>query len=103
MRTSKYIGMQDGDWTCTHVGIATVTPTFKPGTKVRHKSAGHRQYYYIFERPTHDNRAEKMVRLSASQALFVLKGLKTVEEYADKKKAARSRAFKNKVSYSFCD
>ena len=44
-----------------------------------------------------------MVRLSASQALLVLKGLKTVEEYADKKKAARSRFFKNKVSYSFCD
>lgn len=103
MRTSKYIGLQNGDWICTHVGIATVTPTFKPGTKVRYKSAGHRQYYYIFERPTHDNRAEKMVRLSASQVLLVLKGLKTVEEYADKKKAARSRVFKNKVSYSFCD
>ena len=103
MKKTKYLGMTNGDWTCTHVGIATVTPTFKPGTRVRYKSAGHRQYYYIFERLTHDFKAEKMVRLSAAQALLVQRGLKTVEEYADKKKASKTRVFKNKVSYSFCD
>lgn len=103
MRKSKYVGMQNGEWICTHMGIATVTPTFKPGTRVRYKSAGHRQYYYIFERLTHDLKAEKMVRLSAAQALLVQRGLKTVEEYADKKKASKTRVFKNKVSYSFCD
>ena len=103
MRKSKYLGMKNGEWLCTHMGIATVTPTFKPSTRIRYKSAGHRQYYYIFERTTHDLKAEKMVRLSASQVLLVYKGLKTVEEYADKKKASKPKAFKNKVSYSFCD
>jgi hypothetical protein len=103
MRKSKYLGMKNGEWLCTHMGIATVTPTFKPRTRIRYKSAGHRQYYYIFERLTHDLKAEKMVRLSAAQVLLVYKGLKTVEEYADKKKASKAKAFKNKVSYSFCD
>ena len=103
MRTSKYLGIKNGTWTCTHVGIATVTPTFKPGTRLRHKSAGHRQYYYIFERLTHDNKAQKMIRLNAQQAMYVLRGLKTVEEYANKKKALKTQVFKDKVSYSFCD
>ena len=103
MKKSKYLGMTNGDWTCTHVGIATVTPTFKPGTRVRHKSAGHRQYYYIFERLTHDLKAEKQVRLSAAQILRVKNGYQTVEENADKKKATRTKTFTNKVSYTFCD
>ena len=103
MKKSKYLGMTNGNWTCTHVGIATVTPTFKPGTRVRYTSAGHRQYYYIFERLTHDLKAEKMIRLSAAQVLLVQRGVKTVEEYANKKKASKTRVFKDKVSYSFCD
>jgi hypothetical protein len=45
----------------------------------------------------------KMIRLNAQQALYVLKGAKTVEDYAEKKKVARSQVFKDKVSYSFCD
>lgn len=107
MKASKYLGLVSGDWTCTHVGVDRVQPAFKQkrvdGKRVRAKYPGHMSYYYIFERLTHDGKAMKMIRLSAAQANYVLKGKKTVEEYADKKKAARSRVFKDKVSYSFCD
>lgn len=103
MRFSKYLNFKSGPWTCIHVGVATVTPAFKAGTKIRNKSAGHRQYYYIFERPTSDGKAMKMVRLNAQQANLVLNGYRTVEGYAKKKKRERSTAFKQKVSYSFCD
>ena len=103
MKKSKYLGMTNGNWTCTHVGIAKVTPTFKPGTKVRYTSAGHRQYYYIFERLTSDEKAMKMVRLGFWQAKKVLDGERTVEEYAAKKERQRSQEFTKKVSYSFCD
>jgi hypothetical protein len=44
-----------------------------------------------------------MIRLSAAQALLVLKGKKTVEDYAKKKEKLRSREFIQKVSYSFVD
>jgi hypothetical protein len=43
----------------------------------------------------------KMIRLNACQALKVLKGLKTVEEYAISKKGLKQPAFKDKLSYSF--
>jgi hypothetical protein len=70
---------------------------------VRSKYPGHQTYYYIFERLTSDGKAMKMIRLSAAQANLVLKGKKTVEDYALKKEVLRSQEFINKVSYSFCD
>lgn len=103
MRTSKYLGIQSGDWVCTHVGIASRTPAFKRGTRIPHVSAGHLQYYYIFERETHDKKAMKMIRLNASEARKVLVGQLTVESVADKKKRLQSKQFKQKVSYSFHD
>ena len=60
-------------------------------------------YYYIFESLTHDGKAMKMIRLSAAQANYVLKGIKTVEDYAIQKEQLRSQEFIKKVSYSFCD
>lgn len=107
MRKSKYVGMKSGEWVCVHAGIASVQSVFKKyerdalGRKVRSKSPGSKQYYYIFVRLTHDGICEKMVRLNAAQALAVRKGLITVEEIADKKKSKNSLAFKEKVSYSF--
>ena len=109
MRTSKYLGLKSGLWTCTHVGVASVQPAFKKyerdalGRRVRSKSPGSKQYYYIFERLTSDNKAMKMIRLNAQQAMYVLRGIKTVEDYAEKKQSVRSQVFKDKVSYSFCD
>lgn len=105
MRTSKYYGMTIGNWICTYVGVAKVQPAYKTvnDKRVRCTSAGHRQYYYIFERLTSDHKALKMIRLSAAQALLVLKGKKTVEDYAKKKEKLRSREFIQKVSYSFVD
>jgi hypothetical protein len=107
MKKSKYLGTHSGTWECTHVGIADVQPAYcrrkvaADGKKVRTKSHGSMQYYYIYERPTSDNLAMKMVRLNASQANKVLNGKATVEYYADKKKAKREQAFKDKVSYSY--
>lgn len=108
MKKSKYLGIRSGDWTCTYVGIATVQPAFKLrrdpyGNRVRNKYPGHQTYYYIFERLTSDHKAFKMIRLNAAQACQVLKGIKTVEDFAKKKELERSAVFSQKVSYSFID
>lgn len=108
MKKTKYLGMTNGDWTCTHVGVDRVQPAYtqkrgEDGKKVRSKRAGHRTYYYIFERLTSDEKAMKMVRLGFWQAKKVLDGERTVEEYAAKKERQRSQEFTKKVSYSFCD
>jgi hypothetical protein len=106
MRKSKYIGLKIGDWICTHVGVDRVQPAYKLkrdalGKRVRNKYPGHMSYYYIFERLTSDEKAMKMVRLSASQAKQVLEKVRTVEYFAQKKQSERSRKFTEKVSYSF--
>ena len=107
-RTFKYLGMRNGDWECTHVGVARVQSVYKRATnengrKERSPYAGHQDYYYIFERLTSDEKALKMIRLTAHQAKQVLEGRSTVEEYAIKKAARKSRKFVSKVSYSFHD
>ena len=106
MKKSKYLNLESGNWKCTHVGVARVQPAFKQkkvdGKRVRTKSPGHQSYYYIFERLTSDAKAMKMIRLSASQANKVYKGLATVEDFAKKKAAEKSQVFTHKVSYSFC-
>lgn len=108
MRKSKYLGMQSGDWECTHVGVARVQPVFKEkraadGSRVRSKRPGHCTYYYIFERLTSDKKAMKMIRLNAAQVRQVLCNWFTVEDFAKKKDAKRSQVFNQKVSYCFCD
>lgn len=108
MRKSKYLGLVSGEWECTHVGVDCVQPAFLKkrdnyGNRVRSKYPGHQVYYYIFERPTSDGKAMKMIRLNATQARRVWTGKSTVEEIALMKEQLRTQAFKNKVSYSFCD
>lgn len=108
MKKTKYLGMTDGEWTCTHVGVDKVQPAYKQhrdasGKRVRNKSAGHQSYYYIFERLTSDKKAMKMIRLGYWQIQKVRKGTHTVEDFAQKKELERSQAFTQKVSYSFCD
>ncbi len=108
MKKSKYLGMKNGDWTCTHVGVDRVQPAFTKkrgvdGKKIRSKSAGHQTYYYIFERITSDKKAMKMIRLGYWQAKQVFSGARTVEDFAAKKERKRSNEFTEKVSYSFCD
>lgn len=103
MRISKYLNLRSGNWICVAVNIAGVTPSFKPGTKIRYASAGHRRYEYTFQRPTSDGKAFKVITLTAAQARLVLNGQKTVEEYAKQKKLERPTVVKKKVSYNFCD
>ncbi len=107
MKNSKYFGLQSGDWTCTHVGVADVQPKYcrrrVDGKRVLSKSPGSMQYYYIFERLTSDKKAKKMIRLNATQVRQVLRRRYTVEYYALRKEQQRSQKFKDKVSYSFCD
>lgn len=108
MKKSKYLGMTNGDWTCTFVGVERVQPAFKEkrdtfGRRVRNKYPGHQTYYYIFERLTSDAKAMKMIRLNARQVRQVLDQKHTVEDFAQKKELERSQSFKQKVSYSFCD
>ena len=106
MRNPKYVGMQSGNWICTYYGINYLQPAFRKkldinGNRVRNKSAGHRQYYYIFERKTSDGIANKFVRLTAYEILKVARGLCTVEDIAIKKKNSTSCV--DGVGYRFCD
>lgn len=108
MRTSKYLGMQYGDYTCTHVGVDRVQPVYKQkrdanGKRARSKRPGHRLYYYILERITSDKIANKIIRLNAAQMLKVSKGICTVEDFANKFKQKRSDKHTGRVFYSFCD
>ena len=99
-KTSKYLFKTFGNWTCTHVGIARVQGKKTKNRKVS-KQPGRQTYYYIFERPTSDGKAEKLVRLTAAQAAKVYRGELTVEEVADTRQEKGVSAFKNKVSYHF--
>lgn len=108
MRKSGYVGMRNGDWVCTHCGIDYLQPAFRKkrdmnGKRVRSVSAGHQQYYYIFERLTSDGIAFKQTRLNAYQALRVKHGELTVEEIANKKRSLNSEKFIDQISYCFCD
>ena len=102
---SKYLNFKSGEYLCTHVGIASVTGAYNQnkvnGKRVRSTSAGHRHYYYIFEKLTSDKLAKKMIRLSASQMLLVAKGFKTVDDYVKLKSKTLVPNFVNKISYSF--
>ena len=105
---SKYLNKTFGDWKCTHVGVANIQPAYtknydENGRKIRSKRAGHRSYYYIFERLTSDEKAMKMIRLGYWSAKKVLRGERTVEYFAEKKSRQHSQEFTKKVSYSFCD
>lgn len=108
MKKTKYLGMRNGNWECTYVGVDRVQPAFthkrgEDGKKIRSKNAGHQSYYYIFERITSDEKAMKMIRLGYWQVSKVYSGKRTVEDYAVKKERKRSQEFTKKVSYSFCD
>lgn len=112
MKKSKYLGMVNGDWKCTHVGVARVQPVFKQqknmkhdedGNRAKNKYPGHQNYYYVFERLTSDKKAMKMIQLNGTQVNLVLKGKCSVEEIAIKKERKRSKEYLKKVSYSFCD
>ena len=78
MIRSEFYGLESGTWKCTHVGVASITGAFKKkkvnGKAVRNKTAGHRNYYYIFERLTSDAKAMKMIRLNAKQVRQVRDG-----------------------------
>lgn len=108
MKKTKYLGLRDGDWKCTHVGIAKIQPAFtqkkdEAGRKIRSKRAGHRCYYYTFERLTSDAKAIKAIRLGYWQAKQVFKGERSVEYFAKKKEAKRSLVITDRVNYCFCD
>ena len=91
---SKYLFKTFGEWVCTYVDIAYVS-----GKNL--KSFGTRNYYYIFERITRDDKAFKMIRLNSNQAAKVFHGKKTVEEYLIAKKKYKNNRFKEYISYNF--
>lgn len=101
-RTSKYLHKTfDNNWTCTHVGVARVQPKKKLNHKGASKRPGHQTYYYIFERPTSDHKALKMVRLSAQEAAKVYTGKLLVEDVANLRAMIKPSDFTKKVSYHF--
>ena len=108
MVKSKYVGLTSGDWTCIHCGISHLQPAYRKkrdinGKRVRSVSAGHQQYYYIFERPTSDGIALKQIRASAYEALKIKRGLLTAEALADKKRQLGFEKYVDRTNYCFCD
>jgi hypothetical protein len=102
MRKTKYLNQTfDNNWTCVHVGVASVCGAFYEGTRKRTKRPGHRNYYYLFVRKTSDGKFDKMVRLNGAQAAKVYKGAQTVEQVADKKASKVNPDILNKVGYYF--
>ena len=102
MRKSKFVGKTfDNNWVCRHCGVASVNSAYYKGTRKRTKTAGHRNYYYLFVRETSDGKFDKMIRLSGSQATKVYHGEKTVESYSDKKENLVNADILNKVGYYF--
>ena len=102
-RTSKYLNKSfDNGWVCTYVGISRVQ-----ARKTKHgqlsKNPGHQSYYYIFERPTSDGKADKLIRLSANVAAKVYRGELTVESMAEARRETNENKFIRKVSYHFHD
>lgn len=93
-KKSKYLDKQFGIWTCTFVGINNVQ-----GKKA--KAPGKRNYYYIFERRTSDNKADKIIRLNSTEASSVYSGKQTVEDVLNKREAGRTHKFNRKVTYYF--
>jgi hypothetical protein len=65
------------------------------------RQPGHQTYYYIFERLTSDNMAEKLVRLNQAQAAKVYRGKLSVEQIANERQSKGVSTFKEKVSYHF--
>jgi hypothetical protein len=109
MRKSKFVGMRDGLWECVRCAVSTVQGArcklklTADGKKAKAKSPGSKQYEYDWRRPTSDGKAFKYITLNAQQSARVLKGLSTVEEYAQKKEAKRSFKHFEKIDYCFCD
>lgn len=102
MRKSKYLNKTfDNGWKCTHVGVARKQPVFLAGTRRMSKRPHHQTYYYIFERRTSDDNADKMVRLSAQEAARVYRGELEIESLADTRQETKQTQFKKKVSYNF--
>lgn len=100
-RTSKYLGKQFGNWTCTHVGVAHVQSVRKKFGNGKSKRPGHCNYYYVMERRTSDNLADKIIRLSSSEAVKVYRGIVCVEEILNKREAKPAKKFTKQVHYCF--
>ena len=102
MRTSKYLNRTfDNGWKCTYVGTAVKTRVFKKGSRTPNSYPHHQTYYYIFERQTSDHKADKLVRLSCTEAAKVYRGEITVEAIANARQAVSEKKFTKKVSYHF--
>lgn len=93
-RTSKYLNKEfDNGWVCTHIGIANVQ-----GKKS--KAPGTRNYYYICERRTSDDKADKIVRLNSTEAAIVYRGEKQIEEIVESRLKTTNSCVRN-ISYHF--
>lgn len=106
-KKSKYLDKIFGNWKCIHVGVANIQPAYtnnydENGKKLRAKYAGHRNYYYIFERLTSDFKAMKTIQLGYWQVTKVLRGECSVEDFANKKAKKIQPKYKDRVNYSFC-
>lgn len=88
-KTSKYLNKQFGQWTCTHVGIAATSKKYNSN------------YYYIFERETSDGKAQKIIRLSSTEAAKVYNGFTTVEDIAITRVKKYRKQHTKRVNYHF--
>lgn len=97
MRQSKYVGKTfDFGWRCVSIGLANVQGK-------RAKVPGKRNYFYIFERETRDNKCKKILILNSTEAAAVWKGTTTVEYIAEKRQQCNETRVNKRINYHFCD
>lgn len=102
-RTSKYLNKEfDNGWVCTFVGLARKQSKYLKKSRTLSKNQN-MTYYYIFERMTSDNKAQKMIRLNATLAAKVYRKEITVESILEQREQNKKKQnkFITKVSYHF--
>ena len=89
MRKSKYLGMKSGDWECTDIYLAG---NYGGGTK-------HNAYRYQFSRPTSDKKCIKIVTVSGTTLLKIMRGLCSLDDVAKNKRKMSGNL--NRILYKF--
>jgi len=92
MRKSKFVGkVFDNGWTCTGCNLAA---NYSHGTK-------HNRYWYAFERATGDSKFDKWIRVEATNATKIYKGLITVESLCEAREAGLDKRPTHSINYNF--
>ena len=89
MRKSKYLGKKFGNWECTDVYLAA---NYCGGTK-------HNAYHYQLSRLTSDKKCFKLITVSGTTLLKIIRGFCSVDDVAENK--VKMSGNLNRILYEF--